>query len=194
MSRRFPSPGTSLPAAPSLSVGHTAPAAPPSLSQRCSLSSPFCWLAPHSSSPGMTRFVILSHPHCCCSTAGPSVSITNAPVSSLHTTWKKFKGNLVPWREPALGWCVSQSLIWWVIHSLYTQRWIWLSEYICIHHCCKPCDVFMEKPVLPQPAPHCPFAEGVCRHCRTACGLIAQACRCWTSPMVPQTVMLLHQL
>ena len=71
--------GTQAPPSP-------APAAPSSLSERCSLSSPFCWLAAHSRSPRMTTFVILSHPHCCCSTAGPAVSITNAPVSSLHTT------------------------------------------------------------------------------------------------------------
>lgn len=37
-------------------------------------------------SPGMTRFVILSHPWCCCSAAGPAASITNVPVSSLHAT------------------------------------------------------------------------------------------------------------
>lgn len=63
-----------------------APAAPSSLSERCFFSFPFCWCAARCRSPGMTRFAILSHPHCCCSTAVPAVSITNAPVSSLHTT------------------------------------------------------------------------------------------------------------
>lgn len=36
--------------------------------------------------PGKTRFIILSHSHWCCSTAGPAVSSTNVPISSLHTT------------------------------------------------------------------------------------------------------------
>lgn len=73
-------------------------------------------------------------------------SITSMPGSSLHTTWKSFGRNSFPWREPALGWCISQALTWWVIHSPYA--WIWLSKCICIHQYCKPCDVFREHPAL----------------------------------------------
>lgn len=83
MSRRSPCPG---PTAPSQAVGHTVP--PPTRPSLVALQEVFpqlCLLLA-CCSPGMTRFVILSHPHCGCSAAGPAVSITNAPVSSLHTT------------------------------------------------------------------------------------------------------------
>lgn len=83
----FPVPQPAHSSQPGCGARGTPPPAPTSsVCEVCSLSPPFCWRAAHSRSPGMTRFVILSHPRCCCSTAGPAVSIANAPVSSLRTT------------------------------------------------------------------------------------------------------------
>lgn len=98
MSVRPCPPGTSLPQLPAWLWDAEPPLSPPL--------APPCSLAGSLRMTGLLFWVILQP----CSTAGPAVSIPNAPVSSLHTTWKQLKGNPAPWREPALGWCVSQTL------------------------------------------------------------------------------------